>query len=95
MFNKANKLEAINLSIAINRLLTEMDQYGPDSPEYPTMLGQLERLYAVRSQHRSSRVDPNTIAIVAGNLFGILIIVTYEQKNVLGSKAISFIMKAR
>lgn len=95
MFGLPPKNEPTKLDVAIMRLLEEMETYGPDSPEYPKMLSYLEKLNTVKTQTRRNKVDANTIAIVAGNLFGILIIVAYEQKNVMASKAVGFILKPK
>ena len=76
----------------IDRVLTEMNTYGPDSPEYDKLVRYLERLKDVKANERQHYlVSPDTIALVLGNLAGILIIVAYEQKHVMTSKAMGFI----
>ena len=76
----------------IDRVLTEMNTYGPDSPEFEKQLRYLERLHDVKAGERQHhRVSPDTIALVVGNLVGILIIVAYEQKHVMTSKAMGYI----
>lgn len=74
-------------------LLKEMTEYGPGTEEYAKALEYLERLNKMKTSDRPSRVSGDTIAIVLGNLAGILIIVMYEQKHVLVSKAFGFGMK--
>ena len=76
----------------IDRVLTEMNTYGPDSPEYEKLVRHLERLKDMKANERQHFVvSPDTIALVLGNLAGILIIVAYEQKHVMTSKAMGFI----
>ena len=70
-----------------------MNMYGPDTEEYPRLMDNLERL--VRLKEIKPRVSPDTMAIVVGNLFGILIIVAYEQKHVMVSKALGFLGRDR
>ena len=82
------------LETAIQGVLNSMAAYGPDSPEYPILVEQLEKLTAMRAK-RKWRVDPNTALLVVGNLLGILIIVAVEQNHVWRSKASDFIMKAK
>lgn len=82
------------LGPVMDRILDEMEAFGPDSPEYPALLSNLERIVNLRASKDNRRIDPNTILIVAGNLLGILCIVAYEQKNVITSKATSFILKS-
>ena len=76
----------------IERILADMETYGPDSPEYDKLVRYLERLKDVKANERQHfLVSPDTIALVLGNLAGILIIVAYEQKHVMTSKAMGFI----
>lgn len=80
----------------IEKVLSEMNTYGPDSEEYPSLVANLERLVRLKAEEGSkSRVSPDTLAIVAGNLLGILIIVAYEQKHVIVSKGLGFILRAK
>lgn len=95
MFKRTPKVVTAKLDEVMDRLLKDMDTYGPDSPEYPTMLGHLERVVVLRKSEDRQKIDPNSMAIVAGNLLGILIIVAYEQKHVMTSKAIGFVLKSR
>jgi len=95
MFNNAKRTEKQQLSMATGQILTEMLTYGPDSPEYPDMLDRLERVTKVRKTTSPMKgVSPDTVAIVAGNLLGILTIVAYEQKHVMVSTAQKFLLKA-
>lgn len=76
----------------ISRVLTELNTYDPDSPEFEKQLRYLERLQEMKAgERRHFAVSPDTIALVLGNLAGILIIVAYEQKHVMTSKAMGFI----
>ncbi len=67
-------------------VLVEMQQYGPESSEYLKMMSYLERLHALKTKNRRQPMSRDTLAIVIGNLAGILIIVAYEQKHVMTSK---------
>jgi hypothetical protein len=76
----------------MERVLTEMNTTGPGKPEFATQLNYLERLHKLKTEQRQkSKVSPDTIVMVLGNLAGILIIVAYENKHVLTSKGMSFI----
>jgi len=93
MIGKANKREASQLSAAIDRVIDEMEQYGPGAPEYEVAMSYLERLNALKAPTRPKGFSPDQILLVAGNLLGILAIVAYEQHHVMTSKAQNFIMK--
>ena len=95
MIGHAKRQEKEKLSIAIDQLLNEMLTYGPDSPEYPELLERLEKINNIRrSRNFTKGVSPDTMALVAGNLIGILIIVGYEQKHVMVSTAQKLLLKA-
>ena len=94
MFTK--KTEPSGLSLEIDAFLLAMQKHDKDSPEYATMIDQLKKLYPLKEYDTSPRgVSPDTLAIIAGNLAGILIIVGYEKANVVASKAASFVLKLR
>ncbi|MET0786294.1 MAG: hypothetical protein ABWY25_06270 [Paenisporosarcina sp.] len=79
----------------IEKVLTDMNTYGPDSPEYTKLIEHLDQLTRMKSDYRNRRFSPDTMLIVAGNLLGILIIVAYEQKHVMVSRGLGFVIKAR
>lgn len=82
------------LDESIDMVLLNMNQFGPDSPEYPELLKSLERLYKLRFREETQkRVSPDVIFTVGGNLLCVLIIVAYEQKNVISSKAMTFVAR--
>jgi len=91
MFDSFRKNEPTLLDLTINRLLVEMESFGPETPEYESLVTRLERLNKVNAETRRPRVSPDTVAIVVGNLVGILLIVAYEQNHVMVSKAMSYI----
>lgn len=80
----------------IEKVLNGMNTYDPNDPEFQVLMDHLERLTRLK-EHESSknRVTPDTMAIVAGNLLGILVIVAYEQRHVMVSKGLGFILKTK
>jgi hypothetical protein len=84
------------LDEAIERLLSEMIMYGPDSEDYLRHLEYLERLNRLKDPDRGRRkLSADTVAQVAGSLLGIMIIVIYEQKHILNSRGLSFVPKTK
>jgi hypothetical protein len=76
----------------IAEILTHMNATGPGTQEYAELLQNLERLTSMKEKSKNiMRVSPDTIAVVAGNLLGILIIVAYEQNHALTSKGMNFV----
>lgn len=80
------------LDHAISVVFTEMAGESSDSEEYAKMVEQLIRLYSLKPKPK--RISPDTLAIVVGNLVGVLIIVGYERAHIVTSKATNFVLKS-
>lgn len=94
MFQKPTA-EKTGLETTIDNLISEMAGHDGNSEEYTKMTDNLETLYKLKAEDKPDRVDRNTIAIVAGNLLGILVIVSFEKSHVMTSKALSNLLKPR
>lgn len=95
MFKREPRIEDLKLANEIDSVMNRMAEIGPDDPEYPKQIVYLQRLNDLKTQKRDKRVSPDTMAIVLGNLIGILIIVAYEQKHIMKSTSMNFIMKPK
>lgn len=95
MFDRFRKMKPSILDEPIERLLTQMNKVEPGSKEYSVMVDQLDKLNRMKLDESKPRINSDTWAIVAGNLLGILVIVAYEQKHVMVSKGLGFVMKPR
>lgn len=84
-----------SLQELIELVQTQMLLEGADSEKFREMNDQLERLYAMKKSNRSSRVSPDALVAVAGNLLGIGLILQHERLHVVTSKALSFVMKTK
>jgi hypothetical protein len=91
----SRKTSEKNLDTLIQRVVNDMELYGPDSEEYSKMVKHLESLNRMKSQKWWTRLSWDTVLIVLGNLLGILIIVAYEERNVISSKALSMTQKTK
>lgn len=91
----AKKTEDLGLQDAIDNVYNSMKLVRSSSDEYMVMLDQLTKLYAIKEHSTPKRVSSDTLAVVAGNLAGILLIVGHEKAHVVTSKALSFVLKAR
>ncbi|MCA1806542.1 MAG: hypothetical protein LC687_01565 [Actinobacteria bacterium] len=83
------------LEHAIENLLALLTRTDPRSEEYAVMTEQLEKLYSIREKPSKDRISPDTLALVIGNLVGIVVIVGHERAHIVTSKAINFVMKLR
>ena len=91
----AKKIEDKGLTEAIDRLYTRMHTLDPFSDDYQITVDQLTKLYAIKENSTPKRVSADTLAMVAGNLAGIVLIVGHEKAHVVTSKALAFVLKAR
>jgi hypothetical protein len=91
--NRHNKDEG--LQRAIDTVLERMSTFDAESDEYFQLAGRLSQLYDIQRTNAPDRVSADTLAVVAGNLAGIALIVNFERINVVTSKAIGFVMKTR
>ena len=92
-FRKKDQPEPLDDLIA--QVLLEMDTMKPYSDDYPEMLAYLERLTKLKEGNSRQPVSSDTIALIIGNLAGILLIVAYEQKHVMTSKGFPLIIKPK
>lgn len=71
----------------------QLSMVPEESDEYSRLMTSLERLYKLKAQERPQRVSRDTLTVVAGNLIGILVIIAYEQKHVLSTRGLNFLIK--
>lgn len=83
------------LERTIDSLLTEMSSVDAESEEYSQMADQLVKLYKLKEVDASKKLSADTLALVLGNLVGIIVIVGHERVNVVTSKALQFVLKLR
>lgn len=79
----------------IENVIEEMHRKGVLSDDYPALMTHLERLHEIKVKERQDPVSRDTLAMIAGNLMGILLIVAYEQKHVMTSKGLTQIIRPR
>lgn len=72
-----------------------MQQTPVSSEEYSDLMTYLERLEELKAKERREPVSFDTFVIAGANLLGILVIVAYEQKHVMTSKAFTQLFKTR
>jgi hypothetical protein len=95
MFKITKKDKRTKLEKEIDSVLEQMSAWTPDTEEYSAMSVNLEQLYKARAQERIHHISPDTIAVVAGNLLGIVLILNFEKTDIIRTKALGFILKGR
>lgn len=94
MFTKKTP-EQTGIEKAIDLILEEMLTKSSTDEDYIKMTAQLEKLYKLKEMDSPKKVSPDTLAVIAGNLAGILLILNYERAHVITTKALGFVMKAK
>ena len=79
----------------IARVLEQMSAIPVGSEDYTALMTILERLQGLRLKERREPISRDTVALIAGNLMGILLIVAYEQKHVITSKGFGQVIRPR
>lgn len=89
MFTKNTKFDE-----EVDRLMGELAKWPVNSDNYQTALEALERLYELKGKKKFN-VSPDTVAVVVGNLAGIVLILNHERLHVVSSKALGFVLRGR
>ena len=89
-FNKKTKLEKV-----VDSILDDMSKYEANSDEYNDMANNLEKLLKAKSYEKQKGISPDTMAIVIGNLIGIVLILKHEKVDIITSKALGFVLRGR
>jgi hypothetical protein len=83
------------LEVAVNRAIRDLSKYETDSEEYRNALDALVKLHKMKVDERPKSVSGDTLAIVAANLIGIVMIIRHEHVNVVTSRAIGMLPRLR
>lgn len=79
----------------VNRVLTIMSTMQPESKEYRSAAEALSMVCEARKVKPTPPVSPDVVVSVVANLIGIVLILKHEDLNVITSKAVSFIYRAK
>lgn len=92
-FTKRDKRTEIEKEI--ERVIAQMGMLDASSKRYSDMAKNLETLYKAQGYDNKRVMSADTKALIATNLGGILLILTFEKTNVIATKALGFIIKGR
>jgi len=95
LFTKKN--EKTNLDDIIETMEAELLLMTATDDGYEARLEALKILYDLKDKNIKSldRVSKDTLAVVAGNLVGLLLVLNFERVGVITSKALGFVIKGR
>lgn len=101
MFKKHQRDKRTELEKEIDTIIKSLRDMDEETDEYKETVSILDKLVGLDDKIKKSKKDnknkvsKDTIAVVVGNLAGILLILNFEKANVITSKALSFIIKGR
>lgn len=95
MFGNIFQKRRSKLDDPIDMLIAELAGRDGGTEEYEKTLSHLERLTELQDKTHSLMPSPDTMAIVAGNLIGIVFILKFEQANVLVSKSLNMLLRTK
>jgi len=79
----------------ILRLTNQLRNTNPVNEDYVKISDNLKVLCEARSKYDRASISPEVLLGVATNILGLLIVLNFEKANVITSKAISFLWKAK
>ena len=94
MFRRKNPENTV-LEDIIRSLYIHMQEVEVDTKEYLRMVDQMIKLNQLSDNRNPKPVSNDTLVLVAGNLLGIVLILSYENARVITSRAIGFVLKLR
>ena len=88
-----------DLEEAISELISEMREFDAETEEYTAAAANLKVLMEARQIEKSIEQSwypsADAVALVAGNLLGIIAILSFEKANVITSKSLNFVLKPK
>ena len=92
MFKNLIKKNEIDVALdeEITALLAKLATQEKNTEEYTTVADQLVKLHELRHK---SRISKDTLATIAANALGIIILMNHERAHVIASKAFGLVKK--
>jgi hypothetical protein len=98
VFNRIRQTEKepSALDTVIDQIISEMQGFDAHSEEYQKMSYNLKTLMEAKAiEPKPDKVSANTMAGVAANIIGIVLILVFERTNVITSKSLNFINRPK
>lgn len=94
MFNRTPRAKT-ELEKALDRALTQLDNSQVDSKEYGEILDRVAKLHKMKEDEKPKSVSKDTMAMIAANLFGIVLIISTEREHVITTKAMQMLARPK
>lgn len=95
-FLKTPEEKPSKLDPLIDDIIMSMGGMDETDETYQTAAASLRMLLEAKAlEPKQKELDPNTVAVIAGNLAGIALILAFEMRNVITSKSMNFVLKPK
>lgn len=95
MINFKPAYEKTELQVVRTDAINELKDVAADSEEYQKIMAHVKSLTELINSERREKLNPNTLAIVAGNLGVAGLVLWFERDNVMSTKLFPFLTKAQ
>lgn len=85
--------EPSQLDAALDKAYAALNNQKETDAEYAKILDQIVKLHSMKEDEKSSRVSPDTWAVIGTNLVGIMLIIRHEHVNVITSRAMNLVKR--
>lgn len=89
------KREPTPLEKEIERAVQRLSDWDVATEEYDRLLNTISRLEEIKAEEKPDRLSKETMAVLGTNLLGIILILRYEQLNVITSRAMSLLIRPK
>lgn len=79
----------------IDKLVLELDSHEPTSEKFGTVVERLSKLHKIQDDRKPERISRNTVITASANILAIIMIIKYEDVNVITTKAMGFIPRIK
>lgn len=87
--------EPTPLEKEIDHLVLSLKAHAVGSEEYLAIVNQIIVLNDLQAKMKPAKLSKETMAVVGGNLLGILMIIKHEHVNVITSRAMNLVLKSK
>ena len=95
MFTLKPSAVKTELQVVRTNAIAGLKDLAPDSDEYKKVMAHVETLSKLIDSESREKLSPNTIAIILGNVGIAGMILWHERDNVLSTKLLPFMSKAK
>jgi len=95
MINLKQLKKKSELEVVRTNAIADLGTYKAGSDEYQKIASQIEVLSKQIAAESREKLNPNTIAVVAGNIGIAALVLWYERDNVMNTKMFSFFGKPK